>query len=254
MPGTVPVDFVAPRHLAGGGDPTWVTVPLHRACGWSHGHDPLTPRVLLSSPDQKTLLRLEPDPEGRWWEIRHTGGAGHKPWMATFDGHTPVEAIAAFTDALTDPSAATGDTDPYEPLRQTGWEPAGRGDGLVSPDGTAHVEHLVEETTDCWFATTRPDTDHAPHWQAYFNGDTPLHLVTAFSRALCDETPVMRRNPLMRASARTCPLITRQPREVPAIEVAFALENRVRQLTAQHTGPPAPAPPHHRRPKNRRTR
>ncbi|MFF5601724.1 hypothetical protein [Streptomyces noursei] len=27
--------LVAPRHLAGGGDPAWVTVPLHRAFGWT---------------------------------------------------------------------------------------------------------------------------------------------------------------------------------------------------------------------------
>src|SRR5690606_22322391 len=46
----VDIDYVAPRHLAGGGDPAWITVPLHRACGWSYGHDPLMPRVLLSSP------------------------------------------------------------------------------------------------------------------------------------------------------------------------------------------------------------
>ncbi|MCT7351622.1 hypothetical protein N4P33_05485 [Streptomyces sp. 15-116A] len=48
-PETVEVDFITPRHLAGGGDPAWIPVPLHRACGWSHGNDPLMPRVLLSS-------------------------------------------------------------------------------------------------------------------------------------------------------------------------------------------------------------
>ncbi|WP_329407342.1 hypothetical protein [Streptomyces sp. NBC_00704] len=61
-PETVEVDFITPRRLAGG-DPTWITVPLHPACGWSHGNDPLVPRVLLSTPDQKALLRLEPDPD-----------------------------------------------------------------------------------------------------------------------------------------------------------------------------------------------
>ncbi|GAA3212098.1 hypothetical protein GCM10020256_11290 [Streptomyces thermocoprophilus] len=70
-PANVDIDYIAPRHLAGGGDPAWITVPLHRACGWSYGHDPLMPRVLLSSPDQKALLRLEPDPDGRWWTLQH---------------------------------------------------------------------------------------------------------------------------------------------------------------------------------------
>lgn len=39
-PNTIEVDFITPRHLAGGGDPVWITVPLHRACGWSHSHAP----------------------------------------------------------------------------------------------------------------------------------------------------------------------------------------------------------------------
>ena len=38
-PSTVEVNFITPRHLAGGGDLTWITVPLHRACGWSHGNE-----------------------------------------------------------------------------------------------------------------------------------------------------------------------------------------------------------------------
>ncbi|MEU6904269.1 hypothetical protein ABZ935_02735 [Streptomyces coeruleorubidus] len=65
-PETVEVDFITPLHLAGSGDPAWITAPLHRAYGWSHGNDPLMPRVLLSSPDQKALLRPEPDPDDQW--------------------------------------------------------------------------------------------------------------------------------------------------------------------------------------------
>ncbi len=65
-PETVEVDFITPRYLAGGGDPAWITAPLHRAYGWSHGNDPLMPRVLLSSPDQKAHLRLEPALDDQW--------------------------------------------------------------------------------------------------------------------------------------------------------------------------------------------
>ncbi|RZU14388.1 hypothetical protein [Streptomyces sp. BK239] len=39
-PETVEVDFITPHHPAGGGDPAWSTVPLHRACGWSYGAAP----------------------------------------------------------------------------------------------------------------------------------------------------------------------------------------------------------------------
>ncbi|MFF9511558.1 hypothetical protein ACF1BU_33810 [Streptomyces sp. NPDC014724] len=75
-PETVEVDFITPRHLGGGGDPAWVTVPLVRACGWSHGNDPLMPRVLLSRDDQKALLRLEPVPDGQWWTLSHAPEPG----------------------------------------------------------------------------------------------------------------------------------------------------------------------------------
>ncbi|WP_338678400.1 hypothetical protein V1460_20785 [Streptomyces sp. SCSIO 30461] len=57
-PETFKVDFITPR--AGSGDPAWITIPLHRACGWSHDNDPLMPRVLLSSPDQKALHLFYP--------------------------------------------------------------------------------------------------------------------------------------------------------------------------------------------------
>ena len=65
---TVEQALITPRYLADGGDARWITVPLHRAAGWSYGHDPLIPRVLLTSPDQLTELRLDPQPDDpAWW-------------------------------------------------------------------------------------------------------------------------------------------------------------------------------------------
>ncbi|WP_319113032.1 DUF317 domain-containing protein [Streptomyces europaeiscabiei] len=77
--------------------------PLHRACGWSHGHDTLLPRVLLASPDQKALLRLEPDLDGQWWTVSHAAEPDRPAWYASFGARTPVELIAAVADTLTDP-------------------------------------------------------------------------------------------------------------------------------------------------------
>ncbi|MFE4546660.1 DUF317 domain-containing protein [Streptomyces sp. NPDC056785] len=45
------------------------------------------PRVLLSSPDQKALLRLEPDPDGQWW--KHAAEPGRPAWYASFGARTP---------------------------------------------------------------------------------------------------------------------------------------------------------------------
>ncbi|WP_371551341.1 DUF317 domain-containing protein [Streptomyces sp. NBC_00554] len=99
-------------------------MPLHRAAGWSYGHDPLMPRVLLTSPDQLTQLRLDPDPDDPgWWTIRHARTADHPGWTATFEARTPVEIIAAFTDAMADPSGPpTAALDPCAPLRDAGWD------------------------------------------------------------------------------------------------------------------------------------
>ncbi|MEU2131755.1 DUF317 domain-containing protein [Streptomyces sp. NPDC018352] len=237
-PETVEVEFISPRHLAGGGDPAWITVPLHRACGWSHGHDPLMPRVILSSPDQKALLRLEPNPEGQWWTLRHAPAPDHPAWYASFGARTPVEIIAAFTDALTAPAVtATASADPYEPLHQADWSPARGADGLVSPDGTAYVQRLGVEEPGPWFVTATLGQDR-PVWQARFAERTPPHLIAAFTAALVDPSPVPRADSPRMLATRNPNLITRTHQEVPAAQVVSALEKRVEALTRHRIGPP----------------
>ncbi|MFD4829151.1 DUF317 domain-containing protein [Streptomyces uncialis] len=55
---------------------------------------------MLSSPDQQTLMRLEPDPDGQWWTPQHTRTSAGPGWSASFGAWTPVEDISAVTDAL----------------------------------------------------------------------------------------------------------------------------------------------------------
>ncbi|MEV5449619.1 DUF317 domain-containing protein [Streptomyces sp. NPDC052535] len=241
----VEVDFITPRHLAGGGDPAWVTIPLHRACGWSHGHDPLMPRVLLSSPDQKALLRLEPDPDGQWWTLNHTAESGRPAWYASFGARTPVELIAAFTDALTAPAPPTdAPCDPFEPLRQIAWSaPAVGADGLVSPDGTAYVQRLVNaEEPGIWFVTAT--LGPLPVWQARFDAHTPDHLVAAFTTAIADPKPALRTDGGRSLPTRNPGVVARRTTDVLAVDIAGALEERVQTLAARHPLPPAnPMPP-----------
>jgi len=237
-PETADVDFIAPRHLAGGGDPAWITVPLHHACGWSYGQDPLMPRVFLTSPDQKAHLRLEPDPDGQWWTLHHTTTPDRPAWYASFGARTPVETIAAFVDALTDPATATAvETDPYEPLRQAAWAPAGGAqNGLVSPDATTYVQR-----SGSWFATTTLNSGSRPVWQARFGEHTPPRLIAAFTTSLADPSPVPRSMDTQRLPTLNPHLVTRTQREVPAKQAAFALEDRVRALGARR--PALPPPP-----------
>ncbi|MFG2800451.1 DUF317 domain-containing protein [Streptomyces pseudovenezuelae] len=255
-PETVEVEFIAPRHLAGGGDPAWITIPLHRACGWSHGDDPLMPRVLLSSPDKKALLRLEPEPDGQWWTLHHTAEPDRPAWYASFGALTPVELIAAVTDALTDPAAtAITPSDPYEPLQEAGWSPASADNGLVSPDGTAYVQRLgsVEEP-GAWFFTAALGRDR-PVWQARFGAHAPARLVAAFTAALADPKPVLRMDSGRSLPSRDPNIVSRRTTDVLAVYLAGALEERVHSLAARHATPPASPSPSRQPPaKNRRSR
>lgn len=250
-PETVDMDFVAPRYLAGGGDPAQITVPLHRAGGWSHRHDPLMPRVILISPDQKTMLRIDPDQP--WWSVRHARIGDWPAWSMRFDARTPVEIIAAVTDTLTDPATASDpSTDPYEPLRLAGWRDGHDHDGLTSPDGIAHVEHFTDSGSNCWFARALVSEDpEGLIWQAYFDGNTPPHLIAAFTRALADKAPLPRDPLRLPPSASRC--IRRTTHQLPADAIAFALDKRVADLAARHAGITAP-PPVTRLPKQRRSR
>ncbi|MFJ6898124.1 DUF317 domain-containing protein [Streptomyces hokutonensis] len=236
---TVEVDFIGPRHLAGGGDPTWITVPLHHACGWSLDDEPLTPRVVLSSPGQKAGLCLEPDPDGQWWTLHHVPEPDVPAWSASFGARTPVEFIAAFTDALTDPAAdTTAAPDPYEVLRQAKWTPAGTRPGLVSPDGTAFLQR--SDDASAWFATVMVNGSRIV-WQAHFGEHTPPRLISAFTASMADPTPVARLLDTRRLPTLNPRLITRTQVEMRAGLVAFALEDRVRTLSARR--PPLTAPP-----------
>ncbi|MGW3009586.1 DUF317 domain-containing protein [Streptomyces sp. NPDC001219] len=254
MPENVAVDLIAPRYLAGGGDPAWITAPLHRACGWSAEHDPLIPRVVLTSPGKKALLRLAPDPDGPWWSLQHAPVGDQRAWTSSFGARTPVEVIAGFADALTDPATAAPAPvpDPYALLRQAGWHEDH--DGLTSPDGLATIEHFTHGATDCWFAKTAVSEDpEGLIWSAYLSGDTPAHLITAFTRALADDTPLPRDPyPLhVPAYARRRARVTTT--QFPAAEVSFALEHRIKAL-ADRSSPPAPAPAPPKAPPPRRTR
>ncbi|WP_315970910.1 DUF317 domain-containing protein [Streptomyces sp. PBH53] len=52
---------------------------------------------------------MEPAPDGQWWTLHHAAGPDRPAWYASFGARTPVEIIAAFTDALTAPTAGVAD-------------------------------------------------------------------------------------------------------------------------------------------------
>ncbi|KPC84356.1 hypothetical protein ADK82_03845 [Streptomyces sp. NRRL S-4] len=246
--------LISPRYLAGSGDPAWVTVPLHRACGWSCGNDLLMPRVILTSPDWRAQLRLDPTPAPGepWWNLRHTGHGQQRPYSIAFDAQTPVEIIAAITDALTDPGAALGVPydDLYTPLRTAGWHAPRHHDGFTStegmssPDGLARVDRIPDkDRTASWIVET--SVHHLPPlWRAHLDGNTPTYLVSALFHALADTTPLMRSPERVPHQVTTHG--TSSIRPVNAEDVALALEDRtiaLAQRGAATVAQPAPPPP-----------
>ena len=231
--------LISPRYLAGPGDPEWATAALHAGAGWSHGQDPLVPRVILSSPDQKSMLRLEPSLSEPWWHLSHRDGRTGAQWQASFDGATPVELIAAVTDALTHPDYNAGAmAEPYKLLMRAGWEVASSSD-FRSPDGRVRGErHNYSGSTD-WRITASLYADD-PVWKAKFSGATPRVLVAAFLAALSDPEPVLRSHE--QTQGLSLHRITMRWTERPAESVAQALPERIEQLAARRASTP-PAPP-----------
>ncbi|WP_432112696.1 DUF317 domain-containing protein [Streptomyces sp. S1] len=232
--------LVSPGYLAGPGDPAWVTAALHAGAGWTHGHDPLMARVVLTSPDQKAVLRLEPVLNGPWWHLSYNDGRTGRQWEASFDGATPVELIAVVTDALTHPDYdARAVAEPYKLLARAGWDVASNSD-FRSPDRRVRGERHNFSGSTNWHITANHYADE-PVWKARFSSSTPRVLVTAFLAALADPEPV-RRSP-EQTQGLSLHRITMRWQEQAAESVARALPERIERLAARRASPPPPAPP-----------
>ncbi|WUH90384.1 DUF317 domain-containing protein [Streptomyces sp. NBC_00433] len=187
------------RYLAGGGDPRRVTEVL-RAAGWTNHSDLAYPHVLLASPDMAVRLALEPaqpDASTAWWKFNARG------WYAAFGGHTPVEILAGFSDALLHPAP----DQPPTPagiraiLASTGWDKETDGQGAetaLSPDGYVRMGPRPgmddEAGRPTWSAEVAPATGFADRrlWSAWFSAGTPTHLVAGFAAQLMSTEPVYR--------------------------------------------------------------
>ncbi|MGX1853855.1 DUF317 domain-containing protein [Streptomyces sp. NPDC055299] len=90
--------MVSPRYMAGAGDRVADVIgPLIHLFGWKHQHDAATGHVAVDSPDASLFIDFAPlHPRGQWLTVAH-----HEPyWEATFSRQTPLEAVAAVTQAL----------------------------------------------------------------------------------------------------------------------------------------------------------
>ncbi|MZE72821.1 DUF317 domain-containing protein [Streptomyces sp. SID5789] len=91
--------LVSPRYLAGAGIDRLADAigPLIHLFGWPSEHDRASGRISVHSPDGSLFVNFNSrHTRGHWWSVAH-----HEPyWEARFTRQTPIEAIAAVTQAL----------------------------------------------------------------------------------------------------------------------------------------------------------
>lgn len=186
----------SPRHLAGPGDARHVTHGL-AAAGWTRTSDPLSPEIVLHSPERRYSLQFDPQSATTaWWRLRGEATATEPRWYAEFGELIPPEILGGLLDALIAPAPAKHD-DPLACLVPAGWllESATT---ARSPDGMCHVVRPVDGDpwTSSWrIVTCKPgyDTPIGPRiWDAYLHKATPEHLVGALTAALADPAPLQR--------------------------------------------------------------
>jgi hypothetical protein len=202
MTGFAPTDrvLVSPRHLSGAGLDGLGDVlgPLIHLFGWHYDHDPRTGHVLLDSPCHSLFVDFTPtSTEGIWWRISH-----HEPyWEAHFSARTPVEAVAAVTQAL---PQLLGDvrhaeripitTSPLaHPAALNGWKMTSDGPTttFTSSDGYCALTHVPDAEIRWRVRHSLPDAP-LTGWNATFTRAAPTRLVAQFFAHLTSIIPVER--------------------------------------------------------------
>ncbi|MFF9001590.1 DUF317 domain-containing protein [Streptomyces achromogenes] len=218
-----------PRYLAGGGDPRRITQTL-RAAGWHNLSDPDFPHVVLASPDRSHSLVLEPQPGpyGRWWRIR--GQHEQRSWYSEFGANTPVEILAALTDALLEPVPEHTE-DVWSQLTAAGWryqrDEHGNEDAS-HPDGHLHLRRFNDEALGSHWLVEATTERHERVWTGWLEDRVPAHLIAAFAKALASDEPVQR----ARADVPRLHLVTQEERGPQAEKLAAEHAARLKAVRA----------------------
>ncbi|MGD3109308.1 DUF317 domain-containing protein [Streptomyces sp. YGL11-2] len=224
----------SPRHLAGRGDPRRITQTL-RAAGWKNHSDPDYPHVALVSPDYRHTLVLEPEPKsyGAWWHIR--GESEGRSWYTDFGANTPVEILAALTDALLKPEPETT-PDIWPALASAGWayERDEHGNETAThPDSILRVRRWTVAPSERFHWTAEAALPNGGGgrellWRASLDDAMPRHLIAAFTTALTNDEPVQRGMYDVPHSH----LVTQEQRGPQGEQLAAAHETRLKAVRA----------------------
>ncbi|MET8683717.1 DUF317 domain-containing protein [Streptomyces sp. NPDC004732] len=184
--------MVSPRYMAGAGDRLADALgPLIHLFGWPTQHDVATGHVQITSPDGSMFVDFDPiAPLGQWWTITH-----HEPyWEVQFSRQTPLETVAAVTQAL---PQLLGDTRHAERIPIAGMPL----DQIAALHLWTAEDHVL--TSPDWYCQLihTPDEDIAWRaWHAFFEKqplatftrDVPEGLVGNFFAHLATTTAVER--------------------------------------------------------------
>ncbi len=221
-----------PRHLAGPGDGRHVTHGL-AAAGWTLTSDPLSPQIVLTSPDLRHSLQFDPQSAtDAQWRLRAEPTDTEPGWYAKFGALVPAEVLCAVADALVVPSAAEP-RDPLDAADAAGWLIDTRG-AAGSLDAACRVERYPGGNTEAavsWHVQAHePERDfRGPRlWHAWFDAQTPIHLVEAFVTALTDPAPLQRGK-----FDRTAHAAVQEPSTLSPQQVVDAHTERIRALRAR---------------------
>ncbi|WP_406149362.1 DUF317 domain-containing protein [Streptomyces anulatus] len=249
----IPYD-TSPRHLAGPGDARHVTHGL-AAAGWTTSSDPLSPQIVLTSPDRRYTVDFNPQSRtDTWWTLRAEYTDTAPGWYAAFSELVPAEVLGRLTDALSVPPSAPGPR-PFQILESAGWK-VGPTTTAQSPDGMCHVErhnetHEGGAQTSYWRVDTCEPGHGTPRgrqiWGAWLPSPVPEALITAFLQALTETAPLQRAMYDRTAHYRA----VQKPSALSPEQVVQAHADRLKTIRAQvraarrrptTTPPTAPAP------------
>ncbi|MFJ7997479.1 DUF317 domain-containing protein [Streptomyces sp. NPDC096310] len=246
----VPFD-TSPRHLAGAGDARHVTHGL-AAAGWTPtSSDPLSPQIVLRSPDRRHSLRFDPHSySSAWWQLSAEPTDTRSGWYAQFGRLVPAEILGSVTDALHAPPPAE-DPDPQQILASAGWLLDDRGVSR-SPDGMCRVEPYSADRKEPpeWRIVAHEhgygQPDGRDIWTGWFYRRTPVHLVNVFVTALVDTAPLQRAGGCTASYGATQERSALTPRQVVDAHTTRLDTLRARARDAQRRRPAttkAPAAP-----------
>ncbi|MFD5111670.1 DUF317 domain-containing protein [Streptomyces sp. NPDC058391] len=189
----------SPRHLGGAGLDrlTDALSPLIHLFGWPRSATPRPGASPSTAPTAASSSTSPPsDPAGRWWTVAH-----HEPyWEVQFCRQTPIEAIAAVTQALLQ---IVGDTRHAERIltastltetaNLSAWTTTTEGPATVftSPDERCRPVHEPDTEVPWRFEHSLFD-GFDTHWTATFTRDAAEQLVAQFFAHLASNDPVER--------------------------------------------------------------